>query len=95
MGKRMEEREGKEQLVSGKEKGQEEDKGKEQEEQGRGGGTLSIFNSGGTLFLSLLVTKNTSVPAHPNIYDVVSLFKSEQAATEVTLMQVAGGRLPV
>ena len=24
--------------------------------------------------------------AHPNIYEVVSLFKSEQAATEVTLM---------
>ena len=28
--------------------------------------------------------------AHPNIiYEIVSLFKSEQAATEVTLMQVA------
>ena len=33
--------------------------------------------------------------AHPNIYKVVSLFKLEQAATEVTLMQVAAGRLPV
>ena len=31
---------------------------------------------------------------HPNIYEVVSLFKSEQAATEVTLMQVAAGGLP-
>ena len=29
---------------------------------------------------------------HPNI---VSFFKSEQAATEVTLMQVAAGGLPV
>ena len=33
--------------------------------------------------------------AHPNIYEVVSLFKSEQAATEVPLMQVAAGGLPV
>ena len=33
--------------------------------------------------------------AHPKIYKVVSLFKSEQAATEVTLMQVAAGELPV
>ena len=32
---------------------------------------------------------------NPNIYEVVSLFKSEQAATEVTLMQVAAGGLPV
>ena len=32
---------------------------------------------------------------HPDIYEVVSLFKSEQAATEVTLMQVAAGGLPV
>ena len=32
---------------------------------------------------------------HPGIYEVVSLFKSEQAATEVTLMQLAAGRLPV
>ena len=32
---------------------------------------------------------------HPNIYEVVSLFKLEQAATEVTLMQVAAGELPV
>ena len=32
---------------------------------------------------------------NPDIYEVVSLFKSEQAATEVTLMQVAAGRLPV
>ena len=32
---------------------------------------------------------------HPNIYEVVSLFKMEQAATEVTLMQVAAGELPV
>ena len=31
----------------------------------------------------------------PNIYEVVSLFKSEQAAIEVTLMQVAAGGLPV
>ena len=33
--------------------------------------------------------------AHPNIYIVASLFKSDQAATEVTLMQVAAGELPV
>ena len=33
--------------------------------------------------------------AQPNIYKVVSLFKSEQAATEVTLMQVAARGLPV
>ena len=32
---------------------------------------------------------------NPDIYEVVSLFKSEQAATEVTLMQVAAGGLPV
>ena len=32
---------------------------------------------------------------HPNIYEVVSLFKSEQAPTEVTLMQIAAGGLPV
>ena len=31
---------------------------------------------------------------HPNIYEVVSFFKSEQAAIEVTLMQVAAGGLP-
>ena len=29
--------------------------------------------------------------AHPNIYIVASLFKTDQAATEVTLMQVAAG----
>ena len=33
--------------------------------------------------------------ALPNIYEVVSLFKSEQAATEVTLMQVVAGGVPV
>ena len=33
--------------------------------------------------------------AHPNIYEVVSLFKMEQAATEVTSMQVAAWGLPV
>ena len=33
--------------------------------------------------------------AHPIIYEVVSLFKSEQATTEVTLMQVAAGGLPM
>ena len=32
--------------------------------------------------------------AHPNIYEAVSLFKAEQAATEVTLLQLAGGGLP-
>ena len=29
--------------------------------------------------------------AHPNIFGVVILFQSEQAATEVTLMQLAAG----
>ena len=33
--------------------------------------------------------------AHPNIYEAVSLFKSEQAATEVSLIQLAAGGLPV
>ncbi len=33
--------------------------------------------------------------AHPNFYEAVTLFKSEQAATEVTLMQLATGGLPV
>ena len=31
--------------------------------------------------------------AHPNIYEAVILFKSEQAATEVSIMQLAAGRL--
>ena len=32
---------------------------------------------------------------HPNIYEIVSLYKLGQAATEVILMQVAAGELPV
>ena len=33
--------------------------------------------------------------AHPNIYEAVELFKAEQTATEVSLMQLAAGGLPV
>ena len=33
--------------------------------------------------------------AHPNIYEVVEFFKAEQTATEVSLMQLAAGGLPV
>ncbi len=33
--------------------------------------------------------------AHPNIYEAVTLFQSEQAATEVIIMQLAAGGLPV
>ena len=33
--------------------------------------------------------------AHPNIYKAVELFKAEQTATEVSLMQLAVGGLPV
>ena len=32
--------------------------------------------------------------AHPNIYEAVTLFQSEQAATEVSIMQLAAGGLP-
>jgi len=33
--------------------------------------------------------------AHPNIYEAVTLFQSEQATTEVSIMQLAAGGLPV
>ena len=33
--------------------------------------------------------------AHPNIYETITLFQSEQAATEVSLIQLAAGGLPV
>ena len=33
--------------------------------------------------------------AHPNIYETVELFKAEQTATEVSLIQLAAGGLPV
>ena len=33
--------------------------------------------------------------SHPNIFEVVELFKSEQATTEVTLQQLAAGGQPV
>ncbi len=33
--------------------------------------------------------------AHRNIYEAITLFQSEQAATEVSLMQLAAGGLPV
>ena len=33
--------------------------------------------------------------SHPNIYEAVELFKAEQTATEVSLMQLAAGGLPV
>ena len=33
--------------------------------------------------------------AHPNIYKAVELFKAEQTATEVSLMQLAVGGLPI
>lgn len=33
--------------------------------------------------------------AHPNIYEAVSLFQAEQAATEISLMQLAAGGLLV
>ena len=32
--------------------------------------------------------------AHPNIYEAVTLFQSEQAVTEISLMQLAAGGLP-
>ena len=32
--------------------------------------------------------------AHPNIYEAVTLFSSEQAVTEISLMQLAAGGLP-
>ena len=40
------------------------------------------------------IVRKLAGKVHLNIYEVVSLFKSEQAATEVTLMQVAAGGLP-
>ncbi len=33
--------------------------------------------------------------AHPNIYEAINLFKAEQAATEVSLMQLAAGGVPI
>ena len=33
--------------------------------------------------------------AHPNIYEAVELFKAEQTATQVRLMQLVAGGLPV
>ena len=33
--------------------------------------------------------------AHPNIYEAVTLFQAKQAATEVSIMQLAAGGLPV
>jgi len=33
--------------------------------------------------------------AHPNIYEAVTLFQSKQAATEVSIMQMAAGGLPI
>ena len=42
-----------------------------------------------------LQSEEASWESAPNIYEVVSLFKSEQAAIEVTLMEVVAGRLPV
>ena len=41
-------------------------------------------------FVSWLVGK-----AHPNIDEAVELFKAKQTATEVSLMQLAAGGLPV
>ena len=38
--------------------------------------------------------KKLAAKSHPNTYEPVTLFKSEQAATEVSLMQLAGGGLP-
>ena len=38
--------------------------------------------------------KKLAGKSHPNIYEAVTLFKSEQAATEVSLMQLAAGGLP-
>ncbi|XP_041378972.1 uncharacterized protein LOC121391384 [Gigantopelta aegis] len=38
--------------------------------------------------------KKLARKSHPNIYEAVTLFKSEQAATEVSLMQLAAGGLP-
>ena len=32
---------------------------------------------------------------HPNIYEAITLFQSEQAATEISLIQLAAGGLPV
>ena len=33
--------------------------------------------------------------AHSNIYEAINLFKAEQAATEVSLMQLSAGGLPI
>ena len=38
--------------------------------------------------------KKLAGKSHPNIYEAVTLFKSEQAATEVSLMQLAARGLP-
>ena len=38
--------------------------------------------------------KKLAGKSHPNIYKAVSLFKSEQAATEVSFMQLAARGLP-
>ena len=48
---------------------------------------------GGTQrFISWLV-KHTQ--RHPNMYEAVELFKAEQTATQVSLMQLAARELPV
>ena len=39
--------------------------------------------------------RNLAGKAHPNIYEAVELFKAEQTATEVNLMQLAAGGLAV
>ena len=38
--------------------------------------------------------KKLTGKSHPNIYEEVTLFKSEQSATEVSLMQLDAGGLP-
>ena len=43
---------------------------------------------------SAVVVKLTG-EAHPNIYEAVELFKAEQTATQVRLMQLVAGGLPV
>ena len=40
-------------------------------------------------------TRKLAGKAHTNIYEAINLFKADQAATEVRLMQLAVGGLPI
>ena len=47
------------------------------------------------IFDSVLGITSKTATLFPNIYEALNLFKSEQAATEITLIQYAVGGLPV